>query len=558
MKILSFTFIIFLGFTYQVKYENICSDCSQLKSQRDCEQQQSVNGTCEWIITQGNTAAKCQLVNKVVIQKYTPYCELVDKPEINCAKTLGCAYVESKCTHFTGCPAYVKTKTTDCQAISNICVSDGNACIEAKECKAYTQQQCESIPSISGNLKCKWDRTAGNCRDYTCAEANAVFNTDEKCSSWLAGCVTNGQGCVNAPRPACSTYTGNDTACSSLIGSDGYCELATGTTKCKAKECINAPKSLTTDNDCQIYQKGCITTGKGCIFATAKPLCSTYSGDNTTCVGYIGSDGVCEGDTGGTKCRLRKCETWEYNTDELCKQNQSNCITNGKTCVSALQACDTYKGTAITCAVYIGTDGYCKGTSETNEASCQPKVCDEAPDTTTTDEDCGKQQVGCVTTGKGCVTKANLKSCTAYDGDATSCQFRVGTEGKCTWKSGTTCVARDCASAASNVNTNPLCANYFTNCVTTGSGCVSQTTCDLTVKQQSCEGTNNCSWQPICTSNTQCSDFQKKSICLANSARIKKFDKNDENGNPTNKMWLVEQCLQRIGLFRFNRSFLQH
>lgn len=41
------------------------------------------------------------------------------------------------------------------------------------------------------------------------------------------------------------------------------------------------------------------------------------------------------------------------------------------------------------------------------------------------------------------------------------------------WKSGTKCVARDCTSAAANVNTNPLCANYFTNCVTTGSGCVS-------------------------------------------------------------------------------------
>ncbi|CAD8211577.1 unnamed protein product [Paramecium octaurelia] len=549
MKNLIFICLLAMVLAQQVQYTNRCNDCGQLKSQNDCEQEVTVTGACEWVAASGTTAAKCQKKTTVdPVASFKPYCELVDKPEANCAKTFGCAYVDSKCTHFTGCPAYVKTTTTDCQAISYFCVSDGNACIEAKECKAYTQQQCESTPSISGILKCKWDTTAGACRDYACSEADATLNTDTKCSDWLAGCVTKGQGCVNAPRPACATYTGDDAACQSFIGSDGNCELATGTTNCKAKECANAPTSLASDDDCKAYQKGCITTGKGCVLATTKPLCSTYSGDNTTCVGYLGSDGVCEGDAGGSKCRARKCENGAFNTDELCKQYQSSCKTNGKTCVSALSACNTYKGTATTCAVYIGTDGYCKGTSTTTEASCAPKVCDEAPDTTTTDDACAKYQVGCVTTGKGCVTKANLKSCTSYDGDTTSCQSRVGTEGKCTWKSGTKCVARDCASAASNVNTNPLCANYFTNCVTTGSGCVSQTTCDATVKQQSCEGTNNCSWQPICTSNTACSDYKKKSICLANQARIKTQDGVDDQGNPkyiyvTGKCgWLNNAC----------------
>nr|CAA59447.1 alpha-51D-immobilization antigen [Paramecium tetraurelia] len=549
MKNLIFICLLAMVLAQQVQHTNKCNDCGQLKSQNDCEQEVTVTGACEWVAASGTTAAKCQKKTTVdPVASFKPYCELVDKPETNCAKTLGCAYVDSKCTHFTGCQAYVKTTTTDCQAISYFCVSDGNSCIEAKECKAYTQQQCESTPSISGILKCKWDTTAGACRDYACSEADVTLNTDAKCSSWLAGCVTKGQGCVNAPRPACATYTGDDAACQSFIGSDGNCELATGTTNCKAKECANAPTSLASDDDCKAYQRGCITTGKGCVLATTKPLCSTYSGDNTTCVGYIGSDGVCEGDAGGSKCRARKCENGAFNTDDLCKQYQSSCKTNGKACVSALSACNTYKGTATTCAVYIGTDGYCKGTSTTTEAACAPKVCDEAPDTTTTDDACAKYQVGCVTTGKGCVTKTNLKSCTTYDGDTTSCQSRVGTEGKCTWKSGTKCVARDCASAASNVNTNPLCANYFTNCVTTGSGCVSQTTCDATVKQQSCEGTNNCSWQPICTSNTQCSDYKKKSICLANQARIKTQDGVDDSGNPkyiyvTGKCgWLNNAC----------------
>ncbi|CAK67224.1 unnamed protein product (macronuclear) [Paramecium tetraurelia] len=525
MKNLILICLVAMVLAQQVQYTNRCNDCGQLKSQNDCEQEITVTGACEWVAASGTTAAKCQKKTTVdPVASFKPFCELVDKPETNCAKTFGCAYVDSKCTHFTGCPAYVKTTTTDCQAISYFCVSDGNSCIEAKECKAYTQQQCESTPSISGILKCKWDTTAGACRDYACSEADTTLNTDAKCSSWLAGCVTKGQGCVNAPRPA------YDAACQSFIGSDGNCELATGTTNCKAKECANAPTSLASDDDCKAYQKGCITTGKGCVLATTKPLCSTYSGDNTTCVGYIGSDGVCEGDAGGSKCRARKCENGAFNTDDLCKQYQSSCKTNGKTCVSALSACNTYKGTATTCAVYIGTDGYCKGTSTTTEAACAPKVCDEAPDTTTTDDACAKYQVGCVTTGKGCVTKANLKSCTTYDGDTTSCQSRVGTEGKCTWKSGTKCVARDCASAASNVNTNPLCANYFTNC---GYNWIWMCFINYMYKQL------------LMVTNI---DFKKKSICLANQARIRTQDGVDDSGNPkyiyvTGKCgWLNNAC----------------
>lgn len=51
-------------------------------------------------------------------------------------------------------------------------------------------------------------------------------------------------------------------------------------------------------------------------------------------------------------------------------------MTNGVKCVSALQTCSTYKGTATGCSAYIGSDGYCTGTSTTVEANCVPKVCD--------------------------------------------------------------------------------------------------------------------------------------------------------------------------------------
>ncbi|CAD8176792.1 unnamed protein product [Paramecium pentaurelia] len=520
----------------------ICLITMVLTQQNDCEQEITVTGACELVAAAGTTAAKCQKKTRVdPVASFKPYCELVDKPEINCAKILGSAFIDSKCTQFAGCPAYVKTTTTDCQAMSFFWVSDGNACIEANECKEYNQQQCESTPSISGIFKCNWDTNSGACRDYSCSEEDTSLNTDEKCSVQLAGRVTKGQGCVNSPRPACATNTGDDAACQSYIGSDGNCELAAYTTNCIAKECANALLSLSTDDDGKAYQKGCITTGKGCVLATTKPLCSTYSGDKTDQLQH----------------KLRKIFWSRWYLQRRCwwfqvmaKQYEMvlsilmNFANNTKLVVEQMArrlSCNTYKGTATICAVYIGTNGYCKGTSTTSETFCLPKVCDEAPDTTTTDEACNKYQVGCVTTRKGCVTKTNLKSCTIYDGDATTRQSRVGFEGKCMWKSGTKCVARDCTSAATNLNTNPLCANYFTDFVTTGSRCVSQTNCDLTVKSQSFEGTTNCSCQPICTSNAQCSEFKKESIFLANSARVRTFDKNDDNGNPLS-IYVTKKC----------------
>ncbi|CAK67723.1 unnamed protein product (macronuclear) [Paramecium tetraurelia] len=519
MKLTLILCLIALVCSQQVLKSNECNDCGLFKSQTDCEGYKAV--TCEWIAAVGTTAAKCQKKTGTQQGTFKPYCELVDKPETNCWKTLGCAYLDSKCVHFAGCSAYVKTTVSECQAISYRCVSDGTACIEAQECGKYSQSQCEGTPSISGTFKCKYDTTQSQCRDYACSEAELSLTTDTQCRDWQSTCITRGKGCWSSPLPNCSAYTGTEDDCKAYIGQDGKCELAKDTTNCKARECSGASKSISTDDECKDYQKGCITTGKGCYLGTVKPLCSTYDGDNTSCVGYIGSDGVCEGDAGGSKCRARKCENATFKTDDQCKDYQKSCVTNGVKCVSALQNCNTYKGTATACSNYIGLDGYCTGTSTTVEANCAPKVCDQAGDTLTTDDACEKYQKGCVTTGKGCSTKAALKKCTDYDGDSTAaCNPRVGSEGRCTWKTGTKCTARDCASAPSSTNTNPLCANWFTNCVTTGSGCVSATTCEYTVKQTSCEGTKDCNWQPICTSNSLCSRFKKKAICMANTARV--------------------------------------
>lgn len=64
---------------------------------------------------------KCTWIESACAQKATSpsetlksYCESIIDPETNCAKTYGCAFEDGKCTHFTGCTAYVKTTLEDC------------------------------------------------------------------------------------------------------------------------------------------------------------------------------------------------------------------------------------------------------------------------------------------------------------------------------------------------------------------------------------------------------------------------------------------------------------
>lgn len=67
-------------------------------------------------------------------------------------------------------------------------------------------------------------------------------------------------------------------------------------------------------------------------------------------------------------------------------------MTTGKGCVSVRGLCSGYSGTADECASYIGSDGYCiKGLDSTDSntpSSCRSKVCSEAPNNYSSDNQC--------------------------------------------------------------------------------------------------------------------------------------------------------------------------
>jgi len=212
-------------------------------------------------------------------------------------------------------------------------------------------------------VNCKWENDV--CNDYGCTEADATLATNEECNAWHSGCVTTGKGCI-ATLGVCASYTGDDFTCLGLKGIDGNCEGTAGETNCTARVCTRAIAAKMTDADCSAYQEGCITNGKGCV-ASPLPACATYLGDKTSCFGYIGSDGICEGDFEGTNCRGIICTNAHAsnNTDTLCMAYKTGCITTGKGCATSRSTCAGYTGTTTSCVGYIGSDGYCKGTNAT-------------------------------------------------------------------------------------------------------------------------------------------------------------------------------------------------
>ncbi|CAD8087924.1 unnamed protein product [Paramecium sonneborni] len=469
-------------------------NCEQIKSKQDCVQE-----ICLW------KDEKC-VKNKEEQNNETVSVYCVSLDLISCQQQKGCAWNVGVCEQFSGCSAYIGSSNDACQQISQQCTSDGTQCIDPLNCGDYNELiLCNSNINAQGR-RCKWDED--KCRDQKCIEASTTLSTDSECNAFYPGCVTNGKGCVEK-RAECSTY---GDSCAGKIGSDGNCEKTNN--GCTPILCTAALTDLTTNEQCSKFQLGCITTGRGC---SKSPLnsCSTYTAEPSICQQMIGLEGKC--DSGASnQCQQRKCENASQtnNTDELCQQYLTTCITNGRGCVTQLKLCNTYLGTADECNHYIGSDGKCTLGSN----SCKVRVCNEAPDTLKTDADCKDYQNGCVTTGQGCIS--NRQSCSTYSGTAISCQKYIGKEGHCYGVGDTVaaCKAQICSNAPTTYTSHEQCSEFQTGCLTNGKGCVEKTVCISTVKEISCIGTNQCLWNEICVTTTSCQYYNTISLCHNNKA----------------------------------------
>lgn len=155
-----------------------------------------------------------------------------------------------------------------------------------------------------------------------------------------------------------------------MIGLDGICQK--GGQYCKSRVCSEAP-ALNSNVTCSLYKSGCLTTGKGCIDQLG--ACSTYLGNTTTCLGYVGVDGNCKGVSIDTdrSCIAMECTDApeRVTTDKECMLYQSWCRTTGKGCVRTLPSCATY---GSSCNAMTGIEGKCKLDAD---GKCQVSVCED-------------------------------------------------------------------------------------------------------------------------------------------------------------------------------------
>ncbi|CAK64863.1 unnamed protein product (macronuclear) [Paramecium tetraurelia] len=415
-------------------------------------------------------------------------------------------------------------------------------CQARAACSAYkSSQQCKF--NKSGG-KCFWNPTNKTCVDLNCGniEATTSYDTHAECvavdtnllctvraANWAAvpGCTARG---------ACSSYSIEDQC--KTNASAGVCVWNTNLTTpvCQDKSCTTAPTATATHADCDAY------------FSTVTIKCTVVATPDTNggapvlggcqqtaaCSTYIHQE-QCEfnatGDPcgwNGTQCADKSCATApataDYDDNDKCRayfNNKCTVASTGQGCVDIPDTCETM--TEKQCVTdKTARSCYWNGTA------CITRSCENAPEATSSAEDCNTYLSGCTSDSVKCKTKvcedfafatdalckSALSTCTT---NGTNCVTRgtcfqalsqAGcvtsvTNQQCEWMPvvGTNpayCTIKTCNTAPVTLTSEAACAGYFTNCTTkNGGGCVTKSTCAAVTIDAACTTALNgtvCAW----------------------------------------------------------------
>ncbi|CAK64749.1 unnamed protein product (macronuclear) [Paramecium tetraurelia] len=447
----------------------------------------------------------------------------------------------------------------ECKTYHSTCKSDGQGCILAS--KTCTQQSgylsfCEWALDTNNKSTCAKgtaDTNSAACTKLAC-ELNVTATSDSECQQFNSDCLNKGYGCIHKTEP-CTSYYGTKTSCQAFTGNSKKCYGDSATTTkaaCRDRRCSDLA-TATSDADCENFLSGCLFNGVGCVDKSA--ACSAYRGNQDTCSGFKGSNGTkyCWGPSATTvgNCADRKCSDKSGSTTDtecqtflppIAPSKVQLCITDGTNCVDIGKACSFFRGDDAKCSSFTANDGPCKASSVSASAvACTPRVCYEAPNTYTTDDQCSKYHPSCKTTGRGCKSSVGCgeltsqASCTAN----TSCQWAgqcrtltttcgaLTTQGqtictntplsngkKCAWYNGPSSnVCRDftCADYDGSIATHKDCQDKDTTCTTTGAGCITLGVCSSYRSKSICEAANTTETSVRCTWNSTTAACRQRS-----------------------------------------------
>ena len=180
---------------------------------------------------------------------------------MTCAGTIGCGW-NSICVASQNCSDFL-----------TISICNGNNAI------LVSGETTTTTP-------CLW--TGSVCRNLLCTDATSTINSDTLCKTFLAGCLTKGNGCLASTAP-CSNYFGTRAICSAFTRKCNNSESAIATTACTERICSDDITS-TSNFDCNSFKTDCRTKGIGCI--DPSKLCGDYNGIQSACDDFRGDNGT--------------------------------------------------------------------------------------------------------------------------------------------------------------------------------------------------------------------------------------------------------------------------
>ncbi|CAD8072604.1 unnamed protein product [Paramecium sonneborni] len=515
-----------------------------------------------------------------------------------------CWFVSGNCVQRICSQNQTGMTDIECNEFLPGCRTTGKGCVDSTvTCSEYKGTISSCLGFVGNGIKCKGQDSFGFCEQKQCQD-DMNSTTDVECDAFMKGCVTRGQGCINKDE-SCNNYVGNQSICSKFIGDGKKCWSDSLTTiqQCRVRLCSDN-QIYNTDTQCQEFQVGCVSKGRGCINYNAK--CSEYQGTQTECSLFKGQNGskACWNvitATPLTNCIDRVCShNSTAKSDNECQKFLKGCVSKGIGCVSP-QQCSQFNGTIRSCPLFTATDKPCKGTSDTSVTPCVALKCNEAPNNYDSDELCNIFKEGCVTNGYGCVNTVSCeeiqtqKACQSkkqcsYSGNCTqlsnSCSIfksqsicvntPVYTEiGRCSWESNQTsnigfCRDWKCEDASESLLTHIDCQRMSQLCTSKGKGCIQMGICSSYTDANSCSFAQTtdegglCIWEKTFCRKLECSDASKEfttdekckeflNKCYSNGQGcinsnyicediiVKSKCTNDHLGNPC--LWFQQKCI---------------
>ncbi|CAD8070415.1 unnamed protein product [Paramecium primaurelia] len=381
------------------------ADCALYAKKEQCQ----INWkgeTCAWIETSSQCADKsCETAPATSDYDDDSKCRSYISNKCTVSQSgQGCVNVPASCEIMTEKQCYFNKNGDPCYWTGTICVTRScenapDSVSSADECNAYL------AGCTSDTVKCK----TKVCEDYQ-------FTTDALCQQELSTCTSNGKYCVT--RGSCFQATSQAGCVTSSTGQS--CEWIAAQGYCTIKNCLTAPLTLTTEEECANYFTKCTTKkGGGCITKSTCAGTLIEAGCTTALNGT-----VCFWDAEIKKCRDRDCQDFNGNTHHECQLQRTGCTMgiNGK--CARVQNC---KQTTIRGACIEGADGPCLWIEKYENDDGSKGACFKYTSCKSlswdNDQKCKLVSSQCTTNGSHCVgislcseTNTNGGCVTGYDG----------------------------------------------------------------------------------------------------------------------------------------------